>query len=234
MAGPNAVAHRSLDGNRFHLAGPLDLTLPFTSVAEVRTNGRLVELTSGIRSLGTDLATALGHTVFDQEFAFQGGTLRLSTASAYEPRNRLHERPTLVVWEGETFALVGRLYHVTASDVLTLLRPLEPVEHDDGIVLSPRGGAEFVAPVTLLKEIPGTGLLEISPTERPSLRPRRAQDSDAPAVTTGTLPNGRPYFRLTGDRHAVTVLPLAGCDPRTVPDRLARLRIERSSPAWTS
>lgn len=226
MAAANAVVHLSLDGNRFHLAGPLDLTLPFTSVAEVRTGGRLVEFTSGAAGLGTDLGAALGHAEFDQEFAFQDGTLRLSTVRTEDPRNGLREHPTLVVWEGERYALVSRLYDATASDVLALLRPLELGEHDDGITLTPRRGAEFVAPVTLLKEVPGTGLLEISATQRPGLRSGR--------LTKGSLPNGRPYFLLAGDRFSVTVLPLSGCDPRVVPDRLSRLQIERSAAAWTS
>src|SRR5690349_19024702 len=75
MAAQTQVVHRSLDGRRMQLAGPLDLGMPATSVLGVAIGGRPQEFTSGVAALGDEVATALGAGGFDEELSYAGGTL---------------------------------------------------------------------------------------------------------------------------------------------------------------
>jgi hypothetical protein len=79
------VAHRAIDGRRFLLDGPLDLSAPFTSVVDVVIGGRLHEFTTGSIGLADDVARALGVDKFDEELTYQGGALLTA-------RTRPHDR----------------------------------------------------------------------------------------------------------------------------------------------
>jgi hypothetical protein len=229
MAGESAVVHRALDGTRFRIEAPdEDLSRPFTSIAEVVLGGRLFELTSGIAQLGDDLRAAFGAEGFDEELHYRGGTLRLATRRTYDPQSKLVETPTLVVWQGEQRALVTHVYGLSTADVLAALRPLGIEEHEDGVALSAGNGAHFALPASVVKEIPGLGLLEIT------VPAKRSQPSGG--LFWHTLTNGGPYAILAGDGVQTTVLPLTGTDLGRIPARLGRARIavQEGVPAWTS
>ncbi|GAA1905526.1 hypothetical protein GCM10009716_14280 [Streptomyces sodiiphilus] len=229
MAPSTTVRHRSLDGVSYRLTGPLDLALPGTSAADISIGGRLTEFTAGPRSLADDIAGALGITSFDSELSFRGGTLRLASRQEYEPRSGLAERPVLVAWQGRKYSLVTRLYSVTVRDVLGLLRTLGIAEHDDGITLTPEreAGSAFVRPATVIKEVPGLGLLEMSePTrdEADELPPWRGAAVPSGELYRDTLSDGRTFFLLSGPRLRATLVPL-GDTAEAAPDLLGKLHV---------
>jgi hypothetical protein len=227
---PPPTRHLALDGASFRLGGTFDLTEPATSVGDLSLRGRLVEVTAGPRELGEDLAGALGISSFDSELSFHGGTLRTVEAAEHERRAGLTERPMLVVWEGERFSLATRLYGLTLTEVLGLLRPLGFAEHADGITVTAPAipGYGFTRPASVIKEVPGLGVLEMS-------RPTREDTAQLPpwdgaAVAAGrlyrdTLSDGGTFFLLSGPGLWATVVPLHGADAEQAGARLPGLEL---------
>lgn len=225
------VAHRALDGRRFLLDGPLDLSAPFTSVADLTIGGRLHEFTAGAVGLADEVARALGVVRFDEELTFQGGALLTARTQPYDPQIRLTEDRLVAVWRGRRYCFFTELYGATTVDLLGVLRKLSVEERDDGLTLRPVGasGAGFAAPATVLKEVPGLGLLEMAPLTRqragqlPSWRGLRTQAGE---LFRDNLSDGRPYFVLATTDAWLSLVPLADTDPERVPALVDRLRVQ--------
>jgi hypothetical protein len=225
-----SVAHRAVDGRRFLLDGSLDLSAPFTSVANLTIGGRLHEITAGVLGLADDVARALRADRFDEEFTFQGGTLLTARTRPYDPQIRLTEDRLVAVWRGRQYCFFTELYGATTVDLLGMLRRLRVEESDDGLTLRPiRGsGAEFAAPATVLKEVPGLGLLELEPLTReraerlPSWRGLRTAAGE---LFRDTLSDGKPYFVLATADTWLSLVPLADTDLEQVPTLVERLRV---------
>ncbi|UUN31535.1 hypothetical protein KK483_31085 [Streptomyces sp. FIT100] len=227
------VTHRALDGGTYRLEGDLDLRAPCTSAAEVVAGGRLVEFTAGPAALGDDVAASLGIGAPDSELTFQKGTLRVHRSIEREARSGLVERPSLVVWRGERHALVTRLYGLDLAEVLGLLRSVRMSESEYGLALDPdpSAGSAFARPATVIKEIPGLGLLELS---------RRTKEHTAQlppwkgvAVASGelfrdTLSDGSPFFVLSSTEIWATLVPLASTSVARVPELVGRLALRRT------
>ncbi|GAA3793276.1 hypothetical protein [Streptomyces chiangmaiensis] len=224
------VTHRALDGGTYRLEGDLDLRAPCTSAVEVVVGARLVEFTAGPATLGDDVASSLSLGAPDSELTFQKGTLRVYESIEREPRSGLVERPLLVVWRGERHALVTRLYGLSVTEVLGLLRSVGIAESEYGLTLQPSrsAGSAFTRPATLIKEVPGLGLLELS---------RRTKEHTAQlppwkgvAVASGelfrdTLSDGSPFFVLSSTEIWATVVPLASASVERVPEAVGRLKL---------
>ncbi|GAA2921160.1 hypothetical protein ACYCCF_02565 [Streptomyces argenteolus] len=227
------VTHRALDGGTYHLEGDIDLQAPCTSAVEVVAGGRLVEFTAGPASLGDDVAASLGIGAPESELTFQKGTLRIFQSVEREPRSGLVERPSLVVWRGERHSLVTRLYGTGVAEVLGLLRSVRIGKSEYGLTLQPdpSAGSAFARPATLIKEVPGLGLLELS---------RRTKEHTAQlppwkgvAVASGelfrdTLSDGSPFFVLVSTAIWATVVPLASTPVERVPDLVGRLTLRHT------
>lgn len=224
---PTSVTHRSLDGRRFALGGSLDLAAPVTSVVGVTVRGRLHELTAGPAALGTEVAAALGVGRFAEELGHQGGTLLVGRARPYDRQTRLVEDLVVAAWRGRRHSLVGSFHRVTTAQVLGVLGALRITEHADGIAVRPGRDAGFATPATLVKQVPGLGLLEVSPrTDRHTLPAWAGLTAAGGAeVFRDRLPDGRPYFVLAAAATWTTVLPLAGCVPDRVPSLLSGLTV---------
>jgi hypothetical protein len=220
------VTHRTLDGWRLRLSGEVDLTRPGTSVAGVVVAGNLHELTAGPLGLGEEIAKASGIPRFDEELHFQGGTLRIGRTIRYDAGIRLAEELLVAVWQGRRHSLVMQLYRGTTADVLGLLRPLGIVEYDDGIVLRPGPGAEFADRASVIKEVPGLGLLEAGPPDGKPLPEWRGATTRAGRLYRDDLGNGSPYFVLAGPDTFATVVPLAGTAVDDIPAVADRLTLE--------
>ncbi|SCK52850.1 hypothetical protein H181DRAFT_04810 [Streptomyces sp. WMMB 714] len=230
MASAATVDHRALDGTAYRLASALDLELPFTSVAEVTVGGRLLELTAGPAGLGEDIAASLGITEFESELSFQGGTLRTAVKSEYDAQTKTVEKPMLVVWQGKRFSLVTRLYRLSLRDVLGMLRTLNIAEHDEGITLTPEraAGSRFARPASVIKEVPGVGLVEMSRVtaeHTAQLPPWKGVKVESGELYRDTLSDGSPFFVLSSRDVWATVVPLADTDVERVPDRVGRLTL---------
>jgi hypothetical protein len=226
-----SVTHRSLDGRRFTLGGALDLAAPVTSVVGVTVRGRLHELTSGSAALGAEVAATLGVGRFTEELGHRGGTLLVGRARPYDRQTRLVEDLVLAVWRGREHSLVTTFHGVTNAQVLGVLRVLRITEHADGISVRPERDAGFATPATLVKQVPGLGLLEVSP--RTDRHPLPAWSGLAAAggaeVFRDRLPDGRPYFVLAAAATWTTVVPLADCSPDRVLSLLSGLSVRAAA-----
>ncbi|MFG3662287.1 hypothetical protein [Streptomyces sp. NPDC047706] len=232
MAAP-FVAHRALDGATYRLEGDLDLRAPCTSAVEVVAGGRLVEFTSGPATLGDDVAASLGIEAPESELTFQKGTLRIFGSVEREPRSGLVERPSLVVWRGRSHALVTRLYGLGAAEVLGLLRSVRLTESEDGLALrpGPPASSTFTRPATVIKEVPGLGLLELSRRTKEhtaQLPPWKGVAVPSGELFRDTLSDGSPFFVLSSDELWATVVPLASTSVERVPELVGRLALRRT------
>jgi hypothetical protein len=223
------VVHRTLDGKRIHLSGELDLSRPYTSVARISLDGRLHEITSGERGAAHAWATDLGVTRFDDEFAVQGGRLRIGHSTLRDAHAGLRERVLAAVWEGRRYAVFTHLYHARAADAVGLFNALTLTEHAEGVAFTPRRRAALAEPAELVKEVPGLGLLEITTLTKQTAR--RLPPWPGARVASGelfkdTLEDQGVFFLLATPSTLVTVLPVDENRIREVPGRLARLTAE--------
>ncbi|MGS2616137.1 hypothetical protein ACVCAH_16685 [Micromonospora sp. LZ34] len=226
-----SVTHRAMDGRRFLLTGPLDLSAPFTSVVELTVAGRLHEFTAGSLGLADDLAQELGVTGFDEELSYQGGTLLTARVRSYDPQIRLSEERLVAAWRGRRYCFLTQLYGGSTADLLAVLRTVRITEHDDGVAVrpQPRAGSRFAAPAAVIKQVPGLGLLDMTPltAERARQLPAwRGLSTRAGELFRDTLSDGKPYFVLAAVDTWVTVLPLADTAIDRVPDLVGRLRVQ--------
>jgi hypothetical protein len=224
------VIHRSLDGRQFALSGQLDLGQPFTSVADVAVHGRLHEFTAGPASLGAEVAGALGAGGFDEELTYRGGSLLVGRARPYDRQTRLVEDLLVGVWLGGEHCLVTQLYGMTTADLLTVLRTLRITDHSDGLAVRPEAGAgsELVGPATVVKQVPGLGLLETSPLtsqHTKTLPSWSGMSTPVGELFRDTLSNGKPYFVLATPDTWTTVVPLGDSVPDQVPGLMGRLSV---------
>ncbi|WP_329031714.1 hypothetical protein OIE71_02005 [Streptomyces sp. NBC_01725] len=224
------VAHRALDGGTYHLEGDLDLRSPSTSAVEVMAGGRLIEFTAGPASLGDDVAASLGIASPESELTFQKGTLRVFESIEREPRSGLVERPSLVVWRGRRHALVTRLYGMSVAEVLGLLRSVRLAESEYGLTLQPdpSAGSAFARPATVIKEVPGLGLLELSRRTKEhtaQLPPWKGVTVASGELFRDTLSDGSPFFVLSSAEIWATLVPLASTPVERVPDLAGRLAL---------
>ncbi|MEV8286138.1 hypothetical protein [Streptomyces niveus] len=227
------VSHRALDGGTYHLEGDLDLESPCTSAVEVVVGGRLVEFTAGPVSLGDDVAASLGLESPESELTFQKGTLRVFQSVEREPRSGLVERPSLVVWGGRRHALVTRLYGLSVAEVLGLLRAVRIAETEHGLTLQPdrSAGSAFARPATVIKEVPGLGLLELSRRTKEhtaQLPPWKGVRVASGELFRDTLSDGSPFFVLSSTEIWATLVPLTSTQVERVPALVGRLALRHT------
>jgi hypothetical protein len=220
-----------MDGRRFLLSGPLDFSAPFTSVVELTIAGRQHEFTAGSVGLVGELARELGVTEFDEELNYQGGVLLTARVTSYDPQIRLREDRLVAAWRGRRYCFVTQLYGGSTSDLLAMLRTLRIVEHDDGLVVRPdaRAGSKFTAPATVIKEVPGLGLLDMTSLTAEHARQLpswRGLPTRAGELFRDTLSDGKPYFVLAAADTWVTVLPVADTVSDRIPDLVHRLHVQ--------
>lgn len=225
------VAHRAVDNRRYLLDGELDLSTPFTSVADMTISNRLHEFTAGPVGLADDVVRALGVGAFDEELSYQGGTLLTARTRPYDPHIRLTEDRLVAVWRGAGHSFFTEMYGAATTHLLGILRALRIEEHDDGLSLLPtsKGDAELAAPATVLKEVPGLGLLEMAPltTERARQLPSwQGLRTPAGELFRDTQSDGRPYFVLATTDTWLSVVPLVDTDVEQVPTLVSKLRVQ--------
>ncbi|QXJ20679.1 hypothetical protein AGRA3207_001434 [Actinomadura graeca] len=222
------VTHRSLDGVRVRIAGPHDLGRPCTSVARVADGGRLHEISSGTRADALAWAGEVGVARFEEEFRIQGGRLRVGRARSRDIDTGVSDPMLAAVWEGRRHAIFTHLYHGRPADAVAFFGTLRLTEHDDGITADTRGRARRPEPAEMVKEVPGLGLLEITPLTgqtRKRLPSWRGASVAGGELFQDTIEGQGPYFLLALRSLLVTVLPEED-RVREVPGRLARLAVE--------
>ncbi|MEW2378644.1 hypothetical protein AB0883_21450 [Micromonospora sp. NPDC047812] len=200
-------------------------------MADVTIGGRLHEFTAGAIGLADDVARTLGVETFDEELTYQGGTLLTARLRSYDPQIQLAEERLVAVWRGRRHCFFTEMYGAATTDLLGALRTLRIEEHDDGLALRPtsKTGAEFVEPATVLKEVPGLGLLEIAPLTKQragQLPTWRGLQTRAGELFRDVLPDGQPYFVLAAADAWLSLVPFADTDMEQVPTLVDRLRVQ--------
>lgn len=230
-AASQTVSHQAVDGRRFRLGGPFDLGAPFTSTVEMTIAGRRQEFTAGPVGLADDVARAAGAGAFDEELGYQGGTLLTARTRPYDPQIRLTEDRLIAAWRGRHYCVVTQLYGASTADLLAVLRTLRIEEHADGLAIrpDPRAGSEFAGPATLVKQVPGLGLLELAPLtpqHAAQLPSWRGMTTPAGELFRDTLSDGSAYFVLATADTWLTVLPLTDTALAQVPTLVGRLSVQ--------
>jgi hypothetical protein len=239
VAEARRVVHRALDGSLITLTGPLDLSRPYSSVMRLAFVRRLHELTAVERRFGEDWARSLGVPRLTEEFRLQGGRLRVGEALVRDEslrdfpqqhRRKVAERVMAAVWEGRRHSVCAHFYHAEPADAIRLFDALRITEHPEGIALTPRRGkgATVTETPSLAKDVPGVGLLEITPLNRETAR--RLPGWSGTRLPTGELfrdahGDGGVYFVMATPTALVTVLPDEE-EIRRAPARLGALRVQ--------
>jgi hypothetical protein len=232
-AASSTVSHRAVDGGRFRISGPFDLGAPFTSTVEMTIAGRRQEFTAGPVDLADEMARAAGAEAFDEELGYQGGTLLTARTRPYDRQIRLSEDRLIAAWRGDRYCIVTELYGGSTADLLARLRTLRLEEHADGLAIdpAPRGGSQFAAPATVVKQVPGLGLLELAPltaqqaTQLPSWAGLK---TPAGELFRDKLSDGRDYFVLATADTWLTVLPLTDAVLAQLPTLVGQLSVQKT------
>ncbi|WP_203911575.1 hypothetical protein [Rhizocola hellebori] len=227
------MSHQAVDGFRFRISGPFDLGEPFTSTVEMSIAGRRQEFTAGPASLADDVARAVGVEKFDEEFGYQGGALLTARTTSYDPQIRLTEDRLIAAWRGEHYCVVTQLYRASTADLLAVLRTLRIQEHADGLAIRPDPGAgsAFAGPATLVKQVPGLGLLELAPLtpqHSAQLPSRRGMMTSAGELFRDTLSDGSDYFVLVTADTWLTVMPLGDTALEQLPTLVGQLSVQKT------
>ena len=212
--------------------GPVDLSNPATSIARVMASGVLREFTSG-PLWASDIWTKHRGLRFDEEYAFQGGTLRMGklVQTGQDEHGRFEDRLLLAVWFGQQHSLLTHLYSAGSAEALRLMKAVQITEHADGVVIAPRQAAQaaFSEPVRSGKLVPGLGMVDARSRETQSLRGlpswqgARVQSGE---LFRDTFGNGRPYLVLATPTAVVTVVPSAEANLDEVVEKVARFSVE--------
>ncbi|WP_119730948.1 hypothetical protein [Thermomonospora amylolytica] len=236
--GLREVIHRTLDGTVVRLTGDLDLSAPYSSVIRLGFVRRLHELTSVDRAFVVDWVRTLGVKRLTEEYRMQGGRLRIGAGAVRDesladfPARQERagtERVLAAVWEGRRHAVCAHFYHARPADAIRLFAAVQITEYPEGVALIPRTrhGAVIAETASLAKDIPGIGLLEISPLNRETARLLPAHRGTR--LRTGELyrdthVDGGVYFVMATPTAVVTVLPGEREAPHA-PTRLSRLAV---------
>lgn len=206
------ATHRALDGTRFVFRGPVDLSHPVTSTARVAV-GNVVREFNALPPWGAEAMAESYDLRLDEEFSFQGGTLRVGQAERKSEGGRMTDRMSLAVWTGRQHALTTHLYDATTSaDALRLMNAVQIVEHADGIVIAPRveARAAFYETVRNARLVPGIGTVDARRREARTLRalpPWQGASVPAGELFRDTLTNGAPFLVLATSTAVVTIVP---------------------------
>jgi len=225
-----SAVHRALDGAEVTFQSLLPLGQPFTTVVSVRMDSHLQEFTAGARSLGRAVAADHGIVHFDETYWFQGGRLGLGEADTYDPRLKLAARFRLAVWEGESFSIHIHTYDQRSSDLIRILRRFTFVEDETGVTIRPKdpGRTPFDDSASVLKEIPGLGLLEVTgrtPGTSVGLPARRGTRTAGGELFRDTVDNRQDYFVLVSLEMKATIVPDPDFDPATILPHLDGLTV---------
>jgi hypothetical protein len=225
-----SAVHRALDGAEVSFQSSLPLDRPFTSVVNARIDGRLQEFTAGPHGLARAIAADHGIVHFDETYSFQGGRLSLGEVDTYDPRLKLAARFRSAVWEGERFSIHTHLYGQRSGDLIGTLRRFTFVEDDTGVTIRPRdrGRAPFDHSASVLKEVPGLGLLEVTgrtPGTSVGLPAWRGTRTAGGELFRDTVDDRQDYFVLVSPEMTATIIPDPDFDPATVLPHLDGLKV---------
>jgi hypothetical protein len=199
------VTHVAIDGSTVTIdATAFNPDFHASSVGIYTINGHWQEFTTSYRDFGAAVAADLSLSL-GESYTLQGGRLRLGTTSVHFPDMGKGVRQTdllhLAVWEGRRFSVHTHRYNGKAHDLIDVFDRFDLLEDAGGIHLQPRdpGQVRFAREPSLLREVPGVGVLQI--------RPMTPQVARTVPPWRGTAVAGGELFvgRRPGNLHLVLV-----------------------------
>lgn len=173
------VVHTALDGSRVRVTAPYELDAPGSTAFVVADGGSFrQEFGSGDLILGELVASAHGINL-NEEYAFQGGRLRIGSTEKYDEQVRLRYTVRLGVWEGQRYSVKTLIFGGTSTDLIGLYDLFDIRETSTGVILDPRQPRirlvrEGRGAPDIIKPIGGVGLatvFKLTPTAARTIPP---------------------------------------------------------------
>jgi hypothetical protein len=223
-------SHRALDGSLVTVRLTGDLSEPFSSFLELPLGSHLQEFAAGELHASEASARDLGVRTFAEEYQFQDGTLRFGSVAQYDPTVKIAAQLMVAVWEGRRFSLFTHAYHAAGTtELLKVLNTVRIRETPEGLALVPTSITPAPAEVSLVKEVPGLGLLQIRPAVGASLNMLPTWPGRAVAGGELFLDDSGPdrvSWVLAGRTAVTNVVPHADRNPDDYLPALAELTVE--------
>jgi hypothetical protein len=160
-----SITHLALDGSEVTLEGLLDLGSPATS-PQTFLLPQPNEFTAGVLPFGAWFAKDSSGLDLTEAYDFQGGTLRIGDAYAYDSVSGLKAHVWAGVWEGKAGSVVSHFYEL--PDSLAIISTFESFDVSEvngyvTLVPSSKGAVSPVGPPSVIQKIPDVGVVEIQP-----------------------------------------------------------------------
>lgn len=157
----------ALDGSLVRFSGPLNLASAGTTMFALINYGGGVQQEFGSGGLDFAKHVARAHRVtFSEEYAFEGGRLRLGSVVESLEKYQLRHTLRLGLWEGKTASVKTVMYNRTPGDLLAVYEQLGIEETPLGAILRPKNGYDFVRDgrgrPNVWTPVPGFGLIDVS------------------------------------------------------------------------
>lgn len=204
-----STTHLAIDASRVSISSAADLRAVATSAGRYSVDGIVREVTTQPAGFFPLLARAEGFEP-TEEYQYRGATLHLGRAVHADPVSGTRRVDTAAVWDDGSVSMALIASDLTTEALLALLDRFDLQPHPEGLAVLPgRGVAWYDAP-QLVKELPGVGLLEITPLANDTAG---ALPSWPGTPVTGgelyrdELAPGVPYVVLVTETARVNVLP---------------------------
>jgi hypothetical protein len=233
--------HLALDGSLVTVdsTDSHDLGAAVSSAGVYWVDGMAREFTASYREFGRAVAADLGMNL-DESYSLQGGTLLLGSATQVWPEvndagAHITSLLRLGVWEGDWFSLHAHLYGGQSLDLVDLFNRFVISESPLGIRIepqSPSAETHFKEP-SLLKEVPGIGLLDVEALTTRVARalPRwKGTEVRGGELFTDQAEGRSRYYVLVSDSARTLVMPPSDCDHSTVVAGLETLHVSWRRP----
>jgi hypothetical protein len=235
------VLHQALDGSHVRVvATEADLTNDASSISTFYVDGRAQEFTASNRGFGEAVALEVGLR-FEEEYAFQGGRLRLASGVQSFPTGDPDGTVNVVslhigTWEGEKYSVHTHLYGESADGLLGIFNQFLILESALGIRLTQKDPERtpLYSDPKVMKDVPQLGLLQVKPlsTEAARYLPRwegtRVAGGELFAEADMAAAGdecGKTTFYLVGKDSVSYIAPREGASRQELARQLATLRV---------
>ncbi len=222
-----SVQHLAIDGSTVTITSSADLGAIATTAGRFTVDGIVREITTQPAGLFDALVAAEG-VAPTEEYQYRGGTLRIGRAVHADPVSGTTRTDTTAVWESAGVSLALTSSDLTTTAQLALLDRFDLQPGPTGLAVLPGSGVGWYDAPQLVKELPGVGLLEITPLSNdtagalPSWPGTPAQGGE---LYQDQLAPGAPYVVLVTETARVNVLPDTGAIDAAA-DAAALLEVE--------
>ncbi|MDQ3964715.1 MAG: hypothetical protein M3277_12525 [Actinomycetota bacterium] len=231
------ATHTLLSGETVVLDAPYDVESGYATNFLTVAIGmqRFQELKSGALPFAEAVARqVVGVLVFDEEYEYKGGRLRMGSAVEVDPVSNNVQTRRSAVWEGTAFSLNTNIYEGHSADLVAILDEFEFHERENGLELEikqpevTRANRRLHSP-RFVKEPNTLGLIAAMERTRNSEYrvPRWAGKSVRGGELYKTEPPGESVrFLLVGPSSITEIIPDPSAAPEAVAEDAANLVVQ--------